>query len=171
MILPWGPDPWTRERSMRLSPASLRARGEAFVFPSVGGAMGATAGALVSVCAAAGFEPVVPGLGALPPARSGAMSSAASAITAISPPMGALPPSGTTILRRMPESYASSSMSALSDSISTRISPCLTFSPSFRSHFRMTPSSMVSLSFGMRTLVAIALSLVNHDRELFSRPH
>src|SRR3989304_7809773 len=57
-------------------------------------------------------------------------------------------------------------MSALSDSISTRISPFLIFSPSFRSHFRMTPSSMVSLSFGIMILVAMRIgqSVLVKDR-------
>ena len=81
--------------------------------------------------------------------------SVGSPMTAMRAPIFALPPSGTMIFRKTPVSYASSSMSALSDSISTKVSPCFIFSPSFRSHFKMTPSSIVSLSFGIITIVAI----------------
>ena len=60
-------------------------------------------------------------------------------------------PSGTRILPSTPSSTASSSMVALSVSISARTSPLSTVSPSFFSHFASVPSVMVGDSAGIRT--------------------
>jgi len=59
-------------------------------------------------------------------------------------------PSGITILPITPSSTASTSMVALSVSISAMASPEATFSPSFFSHFASFPCSMVGDSAGMR---------------------
>src|ERR1700736_3357829 len=74
-------------------------------------------------------------------------------------PIGALGPSCTRILLSFPEAYASTSMLALSLSISTRGSPFLTSSPSFFSQRRILPVSIESDSRGICTL-AISGSLV-----------
>src|SRR5687767_10420262 len=69
-------------------------------------------------------------------------------------------PSGTTILARMPSSTASTSIVALSVSISAITSPDLTVSPSFLSHLARLPFSIVGESAGMSTSVGMnALSL------------
>ncbi len=59
-------------------------------------------------------------------------------------------PSGTMIFARMPSSTASTSMVALSVSISAMTSPALMASPSFFSHFARFPFSMVGDSAGIR---------------------
>src|SRR5271168_2480687 len=58
----------------------------------------------------------------------------------------------------MPESNASRSMVALSVSTSARMSPDLTASPSFLSHFTRVPSVIEGLSRGMRMSLAIRVS-------------
>src|SRR6266852_6373894 len=64
-------------------------------------------------------------------------------------------PSGTRIFAITPSSIASYSMVALSVSISARMSPALTLSPSFLSHLARFPFSMVGDSAGMRMLIGI----------------
>ncbi len=59
-------------------------------------------------------------------------------------------PSGTTILASTPSSTASTSIVALSVSISARMSPDLMASPSFFSHLARLPFSIVGESAGMR---------------------
>src|SRR3712207_2294288 len=63
--------------------------------------------------------------------------------------------SGTKILARMPSSMASTSIVALSVSISASTSPGFTLSPSFFSHFASLPCSMVGERAGMRMSIAI----------------
>src|ERR1700683_2857846 len=58
----------------------------------------------------------------------------------------------------MPESKASRSMVALSVSTSARMSPDLTASPSFLSHFTKVPSVIEGLSRGMIMSLAIRVS-------------
>ncbi len=65
-------------------------------------------------------------------------------------------PSATTIFASVPSSTASTSMVALSVSISAMMSPGLTLSPSFFSHFARLPFSIVGDSAGMRMLVGMA---------------
>src|SRR5690242_17536543 len=69
-------------------------------------------------------------------------------------------PSGTRILPILPSSTASNSIVALSVSISARMVPDLTVSPSFTSHLASLPSSMVGDSAGIRMLVATGSILV-----------
>src|SRR5215472_759790 len=59
-------------------------------------------------------------------------------------------PSGTSSLPIRPSSTASNSIVALSVSISARMSPEWTSSPSFTSHLASLPSSIVGDSAGMR---------------------
>src|SRR6185437_6805998 len=69
-------------------------------------------------------------------------------------------PSGTRILPMRPSSTASNSIVALSVSISARMSPDLTVSPSFTSQRASLPSSMVGDSAGIRIFVATRSVLV-----------
>src|SRR5438067_13323144 len=59
-------------------------------------------------------------------------------------------PSGTRSFSMVPSSTASNSMVALSVSISARMSPGLTRSPSFTCHLASLPSSMVGESAGIK---------------------
>src|SRR5918997_2842781 len=116
---------------------------------------GAAAGA-----AAAGAASAF-GAGAGAPPDAGALtlfgSSPSPAISAISSLTGtSAVPSGTTILARMPSSTASTSMVALSVSISAITSPDFTVSPSFFSHLARLPFSMVGDRAGIRILIGIA---------------
>ena len=65
-------------------------------------------------------------------------------------------PSATTILASVPSSTASTSMVALSVSISAMTSPDLILSPSFLSQRARLPFSIVGDSAGMRMLVGMA---------------
>jgi hypothetical protein len=60
-------------------------------------------------------------------------------------------PSGTRILPSVPSSTASTSMVALSVSISAMTSPAFTASPSFFIHLARLPFSIVGDSAGIRT--------------------
>ena len=64
-------------------------------------------------------------------------------------------PSGTRIFPSVPSSAASTSIVALSVSISAIMSPDLTLSPSFLSHLARLPFSIVGESAGMRTSVGM----------------
>src|SRR5262245_22108954 len=67
-------------------------------------------------------------------------------------------PAGTRICARRPSSTASTSIVALSVSISAMTSPALTTSPWFFSHFASLPSVMVGESAGIRISVLISRS-------------
>ena len=82
------------------------------------------------------------------------MSSSGAAITPMRVPTGTVSPSWTTILRRTPDPNASTSMFALSVSISATTSPWATGSPSRTFHSISRPSSIVGLSCAITTLVA-----------------
>src|SRR5712691_13703 len=62
-------------------------------------------------------------------------------------------PAGTKILPSVPSSTASTSIVALSVSISAITSPALTFSPSFFTHLARLPFSIVGESAGIRTSI------------------
>ena len=66
-----------------------------------------------------------------------------------------LVPSGTRIFPSVPSSTASTSMVALSVSISAMTSPDLTASPSFFSHLARLPFSIVGESAGIRTSIGM----------------
>src|SRR5437763_16044434 len=61
----------------------------------------------------------------------------------------------------VPSSTASTSMVALSVSISAMMSPDLTLSPSFFSHLARLPFSIVGDSAGMRMLIGMASALLS----------
>jgi len=114
--------------------------------------------------AAGGFVAGAGGLDALGFAAGAAatavFTSLGSSGSGASTAMGALTatsavPSGTRIFAITPSSIASYSMVALSVSISARMSPALTWSPSFLSHLAMLPFSMVGDSAGIRMLIGI----------------
>src|SRR3954465_7503043 len=67
-------------------------------------------------------------------------------------------PSGTTIFASVPSSTASTSIVALSVSISAITSPGFTFSPSFFSHLARMPFSIVGDSAGIRMLIGMFLA-------------
>jgi len=180
MMRPPVPLPCTRRRSIPFSAAILRARGEALmrtlsvVMMTSSGVMSGTGAAAIGssafcpdgVAAPAGPAGAAAVSGPGPASASRAViSSPFSPMIASSPPTGTLPPSGTTILSRVPASKASSSMVALSLSASATTSPASTVSPSLLCHFSSTPRVMVSLSFGMVSLLAIyfLFILANHS--------
>ncbi len=68
-------------------------------------------------------------------------------------------PAGMRMADSGPSSTASTSMVALSVSISAMTSPDFTMSPTFLSHLAILPSSMVGDSAGMRILGIVFLSL------------
>ena len=109
-----------------------------------GGAGGASGAGLAALGAAAG---------AAPPPATAPMSSFGSAMIAIRPPTGTAVPGVTRSFRRTPEPNASSSMSALSVSISAMMSPPEIRSPSCLSQRSSFPVSIASESFGITTLV------------------
>src|SRR4051812_34317910 len=67
-------------------------------------------------------------------------------------------PSGTRIFAMVPSSTASTSIVALSVSISAMMSPDLTLSPSFLSHLATLPSVIVGERAGIRMLIGILRS-------------
>src|SRR6185369_8739035 len=121
------------------------------------------------------------GCSALSALAVGGLRLAPSAITEASSPspkimaMGVLTatslvPSGTRILPSVPSSTASTSMVALSVSISAMTSPDLTASPSFLCHLARFPFSMVGESAGIKTSIGIDASpvggLAGNPREI-----
>ena len=98
-----------------------------------GAAAGETAAAAAAAAAGAAFFP-------LP-----------SPMIATGVPIGTTVPAGTSCCSSTPLSNASRSMVALSVSISARMSPLATLSPTFLSHFESSPSSIVSDRRGITT--------------------
>ena len=68
---------------------------------------------------------------------------------------GAVSPAGIPICKSVPSLKDSNSIVALSVSISAKISPSLTLSPTFLSQVATVPSVIVSLKRGIVTIVAI----------------
>src|SRR5690606_22884396 len=92
-----------------------------------------------------------------------AASSPSPAIVAITvPTLTFSVPSGTRIDAIVPSSMASNSIVALSVSISARMSPDFTVSPSFTSHLARVPSSIVGDSAGIFSSIAISILLHQH---------
>ena len=99
------------------------------------------------------------------PASRAAVPSPSSRMTAIGVLTAtSLVPSGTRILPRVPSSTASTSMVALSVSISAITSPDLTASPSFLCHLARLPFSMVGESAGISTSIGMEASPVDRLR-------
>src|SRR5688500_6842398 len=72
-------------------------------------------------------------------------------------------PSATRILPSVPSSTASTSIVALSVSISAMTSPAATLSPSFFNHLETLPSSMVGERAGMRISIGMSLPSLKYD--------
>ena len=156
------------ERSTPFSAASLRARGDAFILPSVSVATGAgvatgaatgTAGVSSTSTAGAGAAGAAgssAGAATSPPFNA-SMSSPSSPRMANTVSTGAVSPSPVPIYRSLPScpGKASNSIVALSVSISANKSPSLTESPICLCHFATTPSVMVSESLGILITIAI----------------
>ena len=165
------------------SPRDARARGELFPSPSRGGdrggglagdarlgghpaltptsrgdpaarAAGAGAGAFPALGGRGGCAPAF-GLGAAP-AVSPSPSSVAIGVLTFTPSV----PSATSRAPTLPSSVASTSMVALSVSISAMTSPALMVWPSLTSHLASLPSSMVGDSAGIRMSVGIGRSVI-----------
>ena len=92
---------------------------------------------------------------ALPPFSKAEISSPSSPIIANKVSTGAPSPSAIPIWSKVPSLKDSNSIVALSVSISAKISPSSTLSPTFLSHFATVPSSMVSLNLGIFITSAI----------------
>ncbi|MGY3421018.1 hypothetical protein ACVWZW_001493 [Bradyrhizobium sp. F1.13.4] len=119
------------------------------------GAAGAGAGAAAGASAAFGGAAEALGLAA-PAAFTSSPSPASTAITSLTGT--SCVPSGTRILAIVPSSIASTSMVALSVSISAMTSPDLTLSPSFFSHLARLPFSIVGERAGIRMLMGMLTS-------------
>ena len=171
---PCGPVPVMLERSMSCSFAILRASGDVRSFAGiVGAAAGDAAGSALGAIAAGAAASAVGDAGSGDSAAGSAVgaSGAAAGETAVavaaaagaaffplpSPmiatgvPIGTTVPAGTSCCSSTPLSNASRSMVALSVSISARMSPLATLSPTFLSHFESSPSSIVSDRRGITT--------------------
>ena len=121
----------------------------------------------VSTIGAAGAEAAATGAGA---ASTGAACAGAEATmsSALSPSSRSTAiaaftltpsvPSAIKILPMIPSSTASNSIVALSVSISAKMSPDFTVSPSLTNHLAKVPSSIVGESAGIRISVAISIS-------------
>ena len=79
-------------------------------------------------------------------------------------------PSGTRMRPNTPSSTASISMVALSVSISTRMSPALTLSPSLACHFARLPSVMVGDRAGMRISMVMSCCIPSGNRRSWPPP-
>ncbi len=124
-ILPSGPVPLTRVRSMPCSLANLLAAGEAMTCSltlSTGFLSGMVTASLASITGAAAATSI-----------SGSSSSGAVMMPRV-PATGTSIPSGAKILRTTPEAGASTSYVAFSESTSTKGSPFFTMSPSSLNH-------------------------------------
>ena len=165
-IRPPGPLPWMPDRSMFCACASLRASGEALTrSPSARGGAAAGCGGAggVSTGACRRRQPselrrpwarlrasAEPARRCRPWALRREASSPSPAMIAIgAPTFTPSVPSGTRILAILPSSTASNSIVALSVSISARMSPDFTSSPSLTSHLASVPSSIVGESAGI----------------------
>ncbi len=82
-------------------------------------------------------------------------SSPGSPITARGLPISTSSPSAARSLSKTPSSKFSNSMVALSVSISAKISPLTTLSPTDLYHFTTVPTDMVSLSLGISMTILI----------------
>ena len=125
----------------------------------VGAACAAAGGWAGAAAGGAGFgASAFAGAGAPPPPAALTLfgSSPSPAISAMSWFTGtSAVPSGTTIFASTPSSMASTSIVALSVSISAMTSPDLTVSPSFLSHFARLPFSIVGDRAGIRMLMGM----------------
>ncbi len=96
-------------------------------------------------------------MAALAAAAVAAPAPAASEITATTAPTGATAPDATRISASTPLVVEGTSMETLSVSISNRLSPGLTGSPTDLNHLAILPSDTVSPSCGIRTSIGAPL--------------
>ena len=142
MIRPWGPDPEILVRSSPFCPAIRRASGEAKMRAAVdAGAATMRAGAAGTGAGGVGTTTDTTGAGAAPSPDSRAMGR-----LTLTPSV----PSAIRMASTTPSSTASTSMVALSVSISAITSPDLTVSPGLTCHLASVPSSMVGDRAGIR---------------------
>ena len=174
---PPSPEPGMVARLRPRSAANFFANGEAFNRPFVAGAGAGATGAGAAATGAGAGAATGTGAGVGDGAGAGASTAGASAAGAgadapaaikadtsspSSPRMqskestGAVCPCSTPMCKRTPSKKDSNSIVALSVSISAKISPLSTASPTFFNQLATTPSVMVSLSLGMRTISAIS---------------
>src|SRR3954469_10261198 len=141
-------------------PAGTSGSGSATACGAEGGAFGVGASALAAAGGAdsAAFS-CLAGAGAF--ARSAALSPSAKIVAIGVFTATSAVPSGIRILPSVPSSVASTSMVALSVSISAMMSPDLTLSPSFFNHLARLPFSIVGDSAGMRMLIGMASALLS----------
>ena len=95
----------------------------------------------------------------VPPANKAEISSPSFPMIANNESTGAVSPSGIPMCNKVPALNDSNSMVALSVSISAKISPSLTVSPTFFNQVATVPSVIVSLKRGIVILIAIIYSL------------
>ena len=178
-IRPFSPDPCTEFRSIPFSFAIFLANGEANTRP-FDSATEAAAGAGAGACAGVGVTGAGAGVGTSAAgagvdagaassfaSSAGAAASASLRIASTSSPFspiiaktaftGAFPPFSTPMCSKTPSKNDSNSIVALSVSISARSSPEATSSPTCLCHSATTPSVMVSLNFGIKTISAISV--------------
>mmetsp|Transcript_24261 Transcript_24261/g.55185 ORF Transcript_24261/g.55185 Transcript_24261/m.55185 type:complete len:271 (+) Transcript_24261:1372-2184(+) len=152
---PSGPVPTTKLKSMPFSAARVFANGLATIrSPDAAGTAAvppdgvvATVGATVVADAAAAAPTLGPAFA--PAAATLSMSSLFVARSPTGAPTRALSPSGVRMAARYPSSYDSTSISALSDSTTSNMSPTSTLSPMSTSQLEIFPSVIVDDSAGI----------------------
>ena len=146
---------------MPFSFAILRASGDAFTRLSSavdGPSVSASVVAAASAAAGAPSSADLPA-GASSSCNNGVISVPSLPTMAIMPCTGAASPSLGPIYNKVPSSYPTTSMVALSVSTSASESSDFTLSPTLKFHLLITPSVMVSLRAGIRITTAGMLLL------------
>ena len=155
-IRPLGPEPAILLISTPACAAMRRASGLAKTrSPDAGAATGACATATGAATGAGVAAGAAAALGAAPAAGTASPASTSTAITSFT--FTPCVPAGTRMRPRMPSSTASTSIVALSVSISAITSPALIRSPSCFNQRARLPSVMVGESAGIRIFVAMVL--------------
>ena len=128
-----------RKTGVAIPFAAGRGRGAEGCCPAEAGACAVTGGVLTAAC-----DPSAPAS-----ASSASMESSAPPRIAIGCRIATMASARARILRTTPSDGASTSIDALSVSISSSTSPARTASPSFLCHLRIVPSSIVEPSCGI----------------------
>ena len=137
-------------------PSGTSGSGSAAGFGAAGAALSLGAGVDFASAAGGADSPAFSCFaGALALVRSEALSPSARMVAIGVFTATSAVPSGISILPSVPSSVASTSMVALSVSISAMTSPDLIASPSFFSHFERLPFSMVGESAGISTWIGM----------------
>ena len=154
--------PMTNTRSSRRISSAMASRNASrkvtdCILPleTIGSGLGATAAGVSSGCFTGAGSALALTFGA----AEGACSSSSLKISAMTvPTFTPSVPSATVIDEITPSSTASNSIVALSVSISARISPDFTLSPSLTNHLAKVPSSIVGESAGILSSIAINIA-------------